>query len=217
MLQAKRDSHTFVGCTPAEVPQTKKKKKSHTFTGCAPKAIVNQMNTGNVSKTLGKFLRDGVERIYNGLFWAHIYINLNWTERDTGQVSGKMRQTHFCWMCSTRCTAEKRETVTLLLLDVLQQKFCRKSKTVTLFFDMCTEPLPCFVGGNWNLWLAWILDLKTKSQIKGCSMTSKRLSCWPGIHWYRQQCRISKQTGDTLTKIKCPDCTQDSYSTISTL
>ena len=37
-------------------------------------AIVNQTNTGTVSKaTLGKLLIDGVERIYYGLFRAHRY------------------------------------------------------------------------------------------------------------------------------------------------
>ena len=41
------------------------------------RAIVNQMNTGTVSKaTLGKLLRDGVER--NGLFRAHrCHLELN--------------------------------------------------------------------------------------------------------------------------------------------
>ena len=43
------------------------------------RAIVNQTNTGTVSKaTMGIFLRKGVERIIYGLFWAYNYI-LSWT------------------------------------------------------------------------------------------------------------------------------------------
>ena len=64
------------------------------------RAIINQMNTGTVSKaTLGKLLRDGVECIY-GLFWActyHFEVELSWT--DLNYFCTHKTRCHTCPKC----------------------------------------------------------------------------------------------------------------------